>query len=139
MECVRCIEHSLLLFSELRQLVGLYDPRVDMMMVEEYAHYGVWLECNICSRKIRSAEEVDEQLFPPCKSIGSTSWPRCRVHSRCALERLAACVLHASVGPIVKTFTEKQRRSCHLLLLLLEAGFPHDLAWPIAALTYWII
>ncbi len=62
-------------------------------------------------------------------------WQRRLVRDVCAY---IVRPLPTPVKPLLKICLLKKQRSGELLLLLLELGLPHELAWPITAYSCWL-
>ncbi len=48
-------------------------------------------------------------------------------------------IVFAAVYPTIREYTARVRCSAQVYLLLTWLGLPHDAAWPIVALAYWIL
>ncbi len=44
-----------------------------------------------------------------------------------------------SLYPTIHEYVAKTQRSAHVYLFLTWLGFPHDIAWPVIALAFWVV
>jgi hypothetical protein len=142
-------QESDLLFIEMVLTVSLYCPREEGKHSREknYFFNGASICCAKCHKWIRWDDPTDEGvvrapgLIPGYEdphrahvlTLKHVRWARYKMHIRCILE------------PSLDTFKQeldvlhKKNFSAQILLLLQATGLPWDLAWPIAAITCWLL
>jgi len=100
-------------------------------------------DCRLCMEDI-SEGEVESALYrihinrPNAVAL---HWHRkylYRLCTSCARPEPTRYIL-SSIHEQTKGTESKQKLSGQMLLLLLEAGLPYDVAWPITAVTCWLL
>jgi len=93
------------------------------------------IECYLCGREISLAATWTTRL---ARVSHFGFWDRMYAHEIC-LSDWRLCRWPTFIPERWRQLYVSRAKSAQLLLLLLEAGLPYDIAWPVVALACWLL